>query len=126
MITWLPRKPRRFFGLPTLAWRLEGLFMQDTWLGLTGEDWHAIAVSAWISVAAVLLSLPFGIALGWLLAGKSFRGKAVVETIVNLPLVLPPVVTGLLLLYLLGRRGWLGSRLYEWFGWEIALTWRAA
>jgi molybdate transport system permease protein len=44
----------------------------------------------------------------------------------NLPLVMPPVVTGLLLLYLLGRRGWVGSWLYQWFGLEVALTWRAA
>src|SRR5947208_8750439 len=79
-----------------------------------------------ISTPAVLLSLPFGIALGWLLAGPPFRGKTLVETLVNLPLVLPPVVTGLLLLYLFGRHGWIGSWLYEWFGWEIALTWRAA
>src|SRR5947208_931703 len=79
-----------------------------------------------ISTPAVLLSLPFGIALGWLLAGPPFRGKTLVETLVNLPLVLPPVVTGLLLLYLFGRRGWIGAWLYEWFGWEIALTWRAA
>jgi molybdate transport system permease protein len=99
--------------------------MSNGWLGLTTEDWHAVGLSAVTSAGAVLFSLPFGIALGWLLARKSFRGKALVETIVNLPLVLPPVVTGMLLLYLLGRRGWIGSRLYDWFGWEIALTWRA-
>jgi molybdate transport system permease protein len=99
--------------------------MEHGWLGLTPEDWHAVGLSAVTSAAAVLLSLPFGIALGWLLARKSFRGKALVETLVNLPLVLPPVVTGLLLLYLFGRRGWIGSWLFAWFGWEIALTWRA-
>jgi molybdate transport system permease protein len=95
-------------------------------LGLTGEDWRAVALSAGVSGIGVLLSLPAGIGLGWLLARRSFRGKALVETVVNLPLVLPPVVTGLLLLYLFGRRGWIGRHLYEGFGFEIALTWKAA
>ena len=100
--------------------------MGDNFCGLTAEDWHAVWLSVRVAVAAVLLSLPFGIACGWLLARKSFRGKTLVETLVNLPLVLPPVVTGLLLLYLLGRRGWIGAWLYQWFGLEIALTWKAA
>jgi molybdate transport system permease protein len=100
--------------------------MPDTFLGLAPEDWRAVALSVQISAAAVLLSLPFGIGLGWLLARRSFRGKSLVETAVNLPLVLPPVVTGLLLLYALGRRGWIGSWLFQWFGIEIALTWKAA
>src|SRR5262249_28904061 len=71
-------------------------------------------------------SLPFGIALGWLLARKNFHGKALVETVINLPLVLPPVVTGYLLLLLFGKRGPIGSILFQHFGWEIALTWRGA
>jgi molybdate transport system permease protein len=100
--------------------------MPETWFGLAAEDWQAVALSVQVAVAGVLLSLLPGIALGWLLARKAFRGKTLVETIVNLPLVLPPVVTGLLLLYLLGRRGWIGGWLYEQFGLEIALTWRAA
>jgi molybdate transport system permease protein len=100
--------------------------MSDTLLGLTGEDWRAVGLSVRVSLAGVALSLPLGIAAAWALARKSFPGKALVETLVNLPLVLPPVVTGLLLLYLLGKRGWIGSRLYQWFGLELALTWRAA
>ncbi len=100
--------------------------MPDTFLGLAAEDWQTVWLSVRISLAAVLISLPFGIGLGWLLASRSFWGKPLVETLVNLPLVLPPVVTGLLLLYLLGPRGWIGSRLLQWFGWEIAFTWRAA
>lgn len=100
--------------------------MPDTFLGLAPEDWRAVALSVQVSVVAVLLSLPFGIGLGWLLARKSFRGKSLVETAVNLPLVLPPVLTGLLLLYALGRRGWIGSWLLRWFGIEIAFTWKAA
>ena len=100
--------------------------MPELFLGLTGEDWQAVWLSVRVSLTAVALSLPFGIAAGWVLARKSFRGKTLAETLLNLPLVMPPVVTGLLLLYLLGRRGWVGSWLYQWFGLEVALTWRAA
>jgi molybdate transport system permease protein len=100
--------------------------MLGTFLGLAEEDWSAVWLSTRVSLAAVVLSLPFGIALGWVLARGRFRGKTLVETLVNLPLVLPPVVTGLLLLYLLGKRGLIGGWLYEHFGIEIALTWKAA
>ncbi len=100
--------------------------MTDTVFGLAEEDWWAVALSVLVALQAVSLSLPFGVAAGWLLARRSFRGKALVETVVNLPLVLPPVVTGLLLLYALGKRGWVGYWLFEWFGVEVALTRRAA
>ena len=100
--------------------------MSDTFLGLAPDDWRAVWLSVWVAVAAVLLSLPFGVALGWMLARKAFPGKAVVETLVNLPLVLPPVVTGLLLLYLLGPRGLIGGWLSTRLGIEIAFTWKAA
>lgn len=93
---------------------------------LAPEDWRAVWLSIRVAGAAVLLSLPFGVALGWLMARKTFPGKTAVETVLNLPLVLPPVVTGYLLLVLLGRRGWVGSWLYQGFGIEIALTWKAA
>jgi molybdate transport system permease protein len=95
-------------------------------LGLEAEDWHAIAFSAGVSAVAVLGSLPFGLFLGWLLARRSFLGKTLLETLLNLPLVLPPVVTGYLLLLLLGRRGWLGAYLHDAFGIEVAFTWMAA
>jgi molybdate transport system permease protein len=95
-------------------------------LGLLSEDYRAIALSVRVAVLGALLSLPFGIALGWMLARKNFLGKTLVETILNLPLVLPPVVTGYLLLILFGRHGWIGSWLFAWFGLEVALTWRAA
>src|SRR6516225_5563290 len=100
--------------------------MSESFFGLTGEDWQAVWLSVRVSLTSVALSLPFGIAAGWVLARKSFPGKTLAETLLNLPLVMPPVVTGLLLLYLLGRRGWVGSWLYQWFGLEVALTWRAA
>jgi molybdate transport system permease protein len=100
--------------------------MTDDFLGLTAEDWRALVLSIEVAGLAVLLSLPPGVALGWLLARRDFRGKTVVETALNLPLVLPPVVTGLLLLYAFGRRGWIGQWLYAWFGLELALTWNGA
>jgi len=93
---------------------------------LADEDWRAIWLSVRVSGLAVLLSLPFGVVLGWLLARKTFVGKTLVETVVNLPLVLPPVVTGYLLLILLDRQGLIGAALYRWLGLEVALTWRAA
>jgi molybdate transport system permease protein len=98
----------------------------ETFLGLAAEDWRAIGLSVRVASLAVLLSLPFGVAFGWLLARKNFPGKTLVDTAVNLPLVLPPVVTGYLLLILLGKRGWIGSWLDRWFGVQVALTWRAA
>lgn len=95
-------------------------------LGLTKPEWQAVALSVWVSLVAVACSLPFGIALGWVLARRRFRGKALVETVLNLPLVLPPVVTGYLLLVTFGTRGWIGRHLDEWFGLRIVFTWKAA
>lgn len=100
--------------------------MDTSFLGLTADDWHALAFSAGVSAVAVIVSLPFGLFLGWLLARSAFRGKALLQTLLNLPLVLPPVVTGYALLVLLGRRGWLGGWLYEVLGIEVAFTWIAA
>lgn len=100
--------------------------MPETYLGLAPDDWRAVWLSVRISAAAILLSLPAGVALGWLLARKTFPGKAAVETLVSLPLVLPPVVTGLLLLYLLGPRSVIGSSLQDSLDVRLAFTWRAA
>src|SRR5713226_5427217 len=93
---------------------------------LSGEDWQAVELSLRVSVLAVLLSLPFGLSLGWVLARKHFWCKSLVETLINMPLVLPPVVTGYVLLIMLGKRGWIGAWLHQTFGIEVALTWRAA
>lgn len=92
---------------------------------MTPEDWQIVGFTAGMAVLATLFVLPPGIALAWLLARRRWRGKALVETLVSLPLVLPPVVTGLLLLKLLGRRGPLGSWLWESFGLEVVFTWKA-
>lgn len=78
-----------------------------------------------IATISTLLILPPGVALGWLLARRSWPGKSLVETFVALPLVVPPVATGLVLLKLFGRRGVLGRFCENVFGVEIAFTWRA-
>jgi molybdate transport system permease protein len=74
----------------------------------------------------VAVSLPLAIAAGWILARKRFPGKAVFETAVNLPLVLPPVVTGYVLLVALGRNGWLGGVLHDAFGLQFVFDWKGA
>ncbi len=74
---------------------------------------------------AVALSLPFGIFF-WLLVRRTFPGKALLDSILHLPLVLPPVVVGYLLLVAMGRRGFIGSWLYDWFGISFAFSWRGA
>jgi molybdate transport system permease protein len=82
------------------------------------------AFSIATAALAMLLALPIALAVGWLLARADFRGKAVVETLVSLPLVLPPVAIGLLLLQLLGRSRPLG-RLLDGAGIEVVFTWKA-
>lgn len=74
---------------------------------------------------ATILIVPPGLAVAWLLARLRWRGKSLVETLVALPLVMPPVATGLILLELLGRRGRIGGALHRWLGLEIVFTWRA-
>lgn len=95
-------------------------------MGLHATEWAAVTLSLRVALVAVVLSLPFGIAVGWLLARHEFRGKWLVETLVNLTLVLPPVVTGYLLLRLFGRQGGLGAWLEDALGVSIAFTWWAA
>jgi molybdate transport system permease protein len=96
--------------------------MDPVFLGLAGEDWAAVGYSVVVSCAAVLATLPPGVALGWLLARRTFPGKFLVETALNLPLVVPPVVTGYLLLVAFGRRG----PLFHAFGVSLAFTTAAA
>lgn len=78
---------------------------------LASTDYDAIRLSLQVSTAATLLSLPFGFAVAYLITFIKFRGKVLLEVLVNLPLTLPPVVIGYFLLLLLGKRGWLGSLL---------------
>ena len=88
-------------------------------------SWQIVWFTAWVSALSTLAILPAGLACAWLLARRNWPGKAMVETLISLPLVLPPVATGLILLRLFGRRGPLGSFLYETLGLEVAFTWRA-
>jgi molybdate transport system permease protein len=87
-------------------------------------DWALVGFSARMALAATLALLAPGLALAWLLARREFPGKALLETAVTLPLVLPPVATGLVLLELLGRRGLLGRPLAS-AGLDVVFTWRA-
>ena len=92
---------------------------------LTSTDYDAIRLSVQVAVAATLLSLPFGFACAYLITFVRFRGKVLLEVLVNLPLTLPPVVVGYFLLLLLGRHGWLGSLLNE-AGIRLIFTLKAA
>jgi molybdate transport system permease protein len=94
-------------------------------LNLTPEEWTAVALSLRIATVATLVALPFGIAVAWLLAKKDFWGKALLDGLVHLPLVLPPVVTGYLLLIWFGRRAPIGAFL-EKFGIVFSFHWTGA
>jgi molybdate transport system permease protein len=93
---------------------------------LTPEEWTAIRLSLRIAIVATVFALPFGIAVAWLLARKEFWGKSLLDGLIVLPLVLPPVVTGYLLLIWFGRKGPVGSFLYDMFGIVFAFRWTGA
>jgi molybdate transport system permease protein len=93
---------------------------------LTPLEIEALRLSLLVSVWAVAGSLPFGVACAWLLARRKFPGKALVDGIIHLPLVLPPVVVGYGLLVVLGRKGVAGALLHDWFGITLAFTWKGA
>jgi molybdate transport system permease protein len=84
-----------------------------------------VCFTVWMAVLATVAILPFGVALAWFLARKSWPGKPIVETLIALPLVMPPVATGLILLKLLGRKGPIGRFLHDHFDLEVVFTWRA-
>ncbi|CAG0957285.1 partial Molybdenum transport system permease protein ModB, partial [Geobacteraceae bacterium] len=94
-------------------------------LSFSPLDIDAILLSAKVAVAATLVALPFGVAVAYVMSYRSFRGKTVVEVLLNLPLTLPPVVIGYLLLLLLGKKGWIGGML-DAAGIRIVFTWYAA
>jgi len=93
---------------------------------LTPDEWIAIRLSLRIALVATAVALPFGIAVAWLLARKDFWGKSLLDGIVHLPLVLPPVVTGYLLLISFGRRGPIGAFLADHFGIVFSFRWTGA
>ena len=92
---------------------------------MTAEAWQIVLFTIEVSALSTLLILPLGVAVAWLIARREWPGKAVVETVVMLPLFVPPVATGLVLLMLFSRRGPLGSVLQRGLGVEIVFTWRA-
>jgi molybdate transport system permease protein len=93
---------------------------------MSEETVAALTLSLRVAVLATVVNALIGIPLAYVLARRRFRGKALIDLAVTLPLVLPPTVTGYYLIVLLGRRGWLGAPLYEATGWTIAFTWYAA
>lgn len=93
---------------------------------LSDLEWQAVMLSLKVSGIAVLCSLPFGILMAWILVRCRFPGKTLLDSLIHLPLVLPPVVVGYLLLIGLGRRGFIGEKLYDWFGFSFAFSWRGA
>jgi molybdate transport system permease protein len=95
-------------------------------LEISPTEWTAIQLSLRVAVVATLVATPFGVALAWLLARREFWGKSIVDALVHLPLVLPPVVTGYLLLLTFGRRGLIGAFLADHLGIVFAFRWTGA
>ncbi|HWE79650.1 MAG TPA: molybdate ABC transporter permease subunit [Pseudolabrys sp.] len=93
---------------------------------LSPDEWTAVALSLRIASVATLVSLPFGIAIAYVLARKRFWGKSLLDAVIYLPLVLPPVVTGYLLLITLGRRAPVGAFLADHFGVVLSFRWTGA
>lgn len=93
---------------------------------LSPLETEALLLSLRVAAVATVCALPLGLAAAWLLARTHFPGKAIVDAAIHLPLVLPPVVVGYLLLVLLGRRGVVGGWLYDTFGVSVAFTWKGA
>src|SRR5436309_7272579 len=92
---------------------------------MSAEDWQIVWFTAWVSALSTLVILPLGRAAGLLLARRDWPGESGVETMMSLPLVMPPVGTGLILLKLLGRRGALGGFLHDALHLDIIFTWLA-
>lgn len=93
---------------------------------LSPEEWQALLLSLKVSLWATLVSLPLGILAAYALARWRFPGHGLLNGLVHLPLILPPVVTGYLLLLTFGKTGWVGSTLWDWFGFTFAFRWTGA
>jgi molybdate transport system permease protein len=93
---------------------------------MTAEEWQVLELSLRVATCCVVVSLPLGVCLGWLLARAEFRGKVLLDGLCHLPLVLPPVVTGYMLLLIFGRRGLLGGVLEHRLGIQLAFNWKGA
>lgn len=97
-----------------------------SWFSLTNDEWTAVHLSLRIASVAMLASLPLGILVALLLARGRFWGKSLLNGLVHLPLILPPVVTGFMLLLLFGRRGPIGTLLADQFGIILSFRWTGA
>lgn len=95
-------------------------------MSFSPQDWQIIALSLRIAFIAILFALPLAFAIAWILARFEFAGKSLLQAIVTMPLVLPPVVTGYMLLVLFGAKGALGAPLQEWLGVSFAFRWTGA
>lgn len=93
---------------------------------ITAAEWAIIQLSLKVSLVAVLATMPVAYALAWLLARRRFPGRSLLDALVHLPLVVPPVVTGWLLLILLGRRGPIGALLEHYLGITLVFQWTGA
>ena len=96
------------------------------WMALSPEEWTAVKLSLRVAVVATLFSLPFGIAIAMVLARGRFWGQSLLNGLVLMPLILPPVVTGYLLLIVFGRKGPVGSFLADHFGIVFSFRWTGA
>jgi molybdate transport system permease protein len=93
---------------------------------LSPEETTALYLSLQVSLVATLASLPLGVLIAYALARGRFVGHGLLNGLVHLPLILPPVVTGYLLLLTFGRQGWVGAALWDWFGFTFAFRWTGA
>lgn len=93
---------------------------------LSPEEWEVLSLSAKVAAWCMVLGLLPAIALAWLLARREFWGKSLLDACLHLPMVLPPVVPGYLLLLAFGRQGWAGAWLHEHFGISLAFSWQGA
>jgi molybdate transport system permease protein len=92
---------------------------------MTAAEWQTVGFTVWVAALSTLAILPFGLALAWALARGNWPGKSIVETFVALPLVMPPVATGLILLEVFGRYGVIGGFLQNKLNFDVVFTWRA-
>lgn len=88
--------------------------------------WTALTLSLKVACWATAIALVLGVAVGFLLARRRFPGRELLDTILTLPMVMPPTVLGYYLLVLLGRKGWIGQSLQDWFGINLIFTWQGA
>jgi molybdate transport system permease protein len=101
-------------------------FSLGAWGGFSAQEWTAIWLSLKVATVGAFASLPFGVAMAWLLARRQFPGKHIVNALVHLPLVMPPVVTGWLLLIGFGQRGIFGRALEACCGVVLSFRWTGA